>query len=221
MRNIKLINLDFLNKNGWCIVDISSIRLEELTQFLIEKFPLDNKISTSILHPKLSLTTTEGKNPTFSSTCGYDSFPFHTDTAFEKTPVRFLIMKAIHPSNTATTFFSFSDFYKCLNSYEKENIKNAIFSIKSTEGSYYNRLFLDENDKYIRFDPLIMTPQNSSAKYVFEILKDIPFQNKLTDKIFWNGSNILIIDNWRILHRREKVDQLEYDSRKIQRIYVG
>lgn len=69
--------------------------------------------------------------------------------------------------------------------------------------------------------PLIMTPQNSSAKYVFEILKDIPFQNKLTHKIFWNGNNILIIDNWRILHRREKVDQLEYDSRKIQRIYVG
>jgi alpha-ketoglutarate-dependent taurine dioxygenase len=66
-----------------------------------------------------------------------------------------------------------------------------------------------------------MTPQNSSAKYVFEILKDIPFQNKLTHKIFWNGNNILIIDNWRILHRREKVDQLEYDSRKIQRIYVG
>lgn len=216
-----MINLDFLDKNGWCIFNESSIKLEKIPNLLIKRFNLDPKIEFSLIQPQSTRKSLNGKNPTFSSTYGFDSFPFHTDTAFRETPSRFLIMKSLHPSNTATTFFNFSNFYNSLNQVQKNHFCNAIFAIKSINGSYYNSCFINIQQQFVRFDPLIMTPQNNSAKHCLNILNNTHFSDHLLFKTTWNGSNILIIDNWKVLHGREKVVELEYNSRKLQRIYVG
>lgn len=216
-----MINLDFLEKNGWCIVNKSSIKLEEIPYLLIKKFNLDPKIEFSIIQPQPTTIKLNGKNPTFSSTYGLNSFPFHTDTAFRKIPARFIIMKSTLPSNTATIFFNFADFYNSLDNINKNQLYNAIFSIKSTQGSYYNTIFIDKQKKFVRLDPLIMTPQNESGRECFNILNKFSISNQLIFRLIWNGSNILIIDNWRIVHGREKVVELEYKNRKLERIYVG
>lgn len=218
---MNLININFLKNNGWYIVNDTSLEPKEIANFLIKEFNLTPNIEFSTIRPQSKSELLHGKNPTFSSIYGYDSFPLHTDKAFKKIPSRFLIMKSNHPSNTATVFFDFEFLFNNLCSASKNHFFNAIFAIKSTEGSYYNSLFINKTKKNIRFDPLIMTPQNSSATQCLNILKKIDFSDSLVHKIFWTGSNTLIIDNWRILHGRQKVTKLEYNSRKLQRIYVG
>lgn len=221
IEKIQLINLDFLEKNGWCIINTPSMDLDCIPNLLIKKFQLDFKIKSSFIHPKSSTNDLKGKYSTFSSIYGFDSFPLHTDTAFRKVPTRFLIMKSLHHSSTATVFFNFIDFYNNLSEKYKTYFNNAIFSIKSTDGSYYNSLFLDKDKKFIRFDPLLMIPQNIAANHCLKILCEQQNEKKNLLKISWDGANILIIDNWKILHGREKVVELEYNFRKIKRIYVG
>ena len=203
---------------GWAEVD--EIQSTEALLILAES------LGKIILHPDgnyLNLVKPKSSqkaiNGSFSNKYGYGEFPFHTDTAFWLRPARYIVMTSLLASDTDTVIISLGQLINMLSNNVQALAKSAIFSVKTTQVSYYTRAILENAlSDGIRFDSCCMSPANKSARYLQENI--IETSQKIEPaKIRWSGSNAVIIDNWKDLHGRKAIEQ-EFESRTLARIYV-
>lgn len=155
---------------------------------------------------------------TFSHKYGHNSFPFHTDTAFYSSPIRYVLLSSQYISTTATTFISFDKIHKSLSRIELQTLKDSIFLIKTGKKNFYSSLISNVKDQiFIRYDTNCMIPANYHAKNAIEIISE-KLQNIKTNKIVWDKPKVFIFDNWKILHGREIITNDE--KRTLKRIYI-
>ena len=168
------------------------------------------------LKPKLENDAIKG---TFSGRHGLNNFPLHTDTAFYKKPVRYILMHSINPSNCDTTLLLKNSFWDLMTKSEKINAERAIYLVKTNREKFYTSfIFRENNEEGFKYDPSCMSPVNKYAKefdQVFnKILLEIPLIN-----IKWSGNKTIIIDNWNTLHGRKSVQN--DIKRELKRIYIN
>ncbi|KAF6661474.1 hypothetical protein HFD91_08865 [Enterobacteriaceae bacterium EKM102V] len=162
---------------------------------------------------------TNAKTGTFSHKFGFNEFPLHTDTAFWAIPARLLIMWSPVASTTSTTILPWRDILDSFSKSDKKIINEAIFLVRTFESTSYRSVkFTSYGETGYRYDPNIMIPANEQGKKFAELF------NKAIQKISlnnfnWSGSNALIINNWKMLHGRNQVNN-EQESRTIFRAYV-
>ncbi|GAQ15726.1 hypothetical protein MODO_3431 [Myroides odoratimimus] len=216
MINIKEIKQN-LEDNGWVLFDYPN-NDEVLLQ-------ISSKIGKIINHPNGKLidyltpkNKAEAKKDTFSNKYGFDRFPFHTDTAFWTTPVRYVLMSCQNNSLTETLIITLESLNN-LNSEEISILENSIFLIKTNRVNFYCSILSKQNGNLIlRFDPNTMKAINSYAKKAITIIEKIVTNSEI-HRIKWSDSGILIIDNWRTLHSRSSVYSNE--NRILKRIYIS
>lgn len=204
-----------LLKNGWEVIEGESTDdnyLLEISKKYGVPFPDSNGNLIQILKAKERGT---GIKNSFSFNYGYSSLPFHTDTAFIEFPSKYFLLTSIFPSETCTNIIDFKQIIESLEKTEISILKSAIFLTKTPEKQSFSNLFFNQ-DKGLRFDPNIMFPYNSYAKKALKLI-----ESKILEiepiKIKWNKKNILIIDNWRCLHSRDNVNEI---NRTLKRIYI-
>lgn len=96
---------------------------------------------------------------------------------------------------------------------------NSVFALKTTQGvNFVSVLQHHGKGNIFRYDPNIMTPHNSSAKIANEIIYNFISETKPTT-IKWTGSNVLLLDNWRFLHKRNECKN--ETNRVLKRIYIN
>lgn len=155
----------------------------------------------------------------FSQKFGFDEFPLHTDTAFWAIPARFLVMWSPEVSATSTTILSWRDILDSFSESEKRIINDAIFLVNTFENiSYRGVEFSSSGDKGFRYDPNIMTPANKQGELFVGIFHRVIQRMNLIN-FHWSGSNVLIINNWNMLHGRSQIEN-KHENRKIFRAYV-
>lgn len=175
-----------------------------------------NRERVFTLKPKTKVGTVKG---TFSNRFGHSEFPFHTDTAFILTPVRYLLFHNVEKSTCDTILISFQRIIDALTTKELENLERAIFLVKTNQISFYTSLLLKANDEIgIRYDQTCMFPSNKSAKFIEPIIQNILSACKPLS-INWTGNKTVIIDNWKNLHGRKAIGT--DTSRELKRIYIN
>lgn len=206
-----------LNSVGWCEIQSTLTSDEDLIE-TAKHFGL------IILHPNgkcIDQLSPKGKTQAIKDTFSYNyefgEFPFHTDTAFWNTPVRYILMSCTK-SSTSTTIIKWQDMLSLCSDAERKILEKAIFLIKTPRYSFYTQLFNRySSETFFRFDPNCMFPKNNSAKVAEEILKDKIKETHVT-KISWDRPKVLIIDNWKALHGR---DAIYNKDRILRRIYIN
>lgn len=202
-------------KYGWEVFDVESIddfSLLEISKRYGTSFPDSNGNLIQTLKAKEKGT---GIRNSFSYNFGFSSIPFHTDAAFNELPARYILFTSILPSETTTNIIDLKFLSESLNDDELTILKKAIFLIKTPQEQKFSNLFFN-NYNGLRFDPNIMFPYNSYAKKSLEII-DSQINNLEPVRINWNKKSILIIDNWRCLHSRGKIED---KNRTLKRIYI-
>lgn len=209
--------LDILNKRGFIELESGSSN-NELIQ-------IATKVGRILKHPngeQVFTLTPKGENMairgTFSYNHGFGEFPLHTDTAFLKHPVRYLLLHMIGESPSDTTIIPIKKVFEYLSENEKDMLKRAIYIVKTKKEQFYTSLFFKENNiEGFKYDPSCVFPFNTYAKEIEPKLKRIFSEIKLND-IKWTGNKTVIFDNWKNLHGRKTVaNNLE---RKLKRIYI-
>lgn len=209
------IDIDGLVNLGWIEMIEDTPReliVDRLSEYLNQDF--DTKVS--ILQPQLK-SGTYAKS--LSETYGYQVFPYHTDGTNYIIPPRYLILRYLgNYHSAANTLLLDSDKFE----------DDPDFRILSEEEVYYvtwgnpnfyttiKNVTILPGRSIFRFNQLIMKKQNKKSMLSFEDF----IKSYSPDSISWVPNKVVILDNWRILHSRERVPENEINTRQIERTYL-
>lgn len=196
---------DRLHDQGWEVFadkltpnDLAH-RIVELAQELGKPRAIPGGKILEVISPK---STSMARRGTFSHAFGVNSFPFHTEMAHTQLPPRYLFLgcRVVGDIAIKTELFDFrkidipENYFKIM--------KTAPFLAKSGRSSFYTTL-LCASGKLFRYDPLClvpMTPDGEQAKHWFQEKLDQPHFS-----LAWEEGKIIVVDNWRVLHKRSGV----------------
>jgi len=148
-------------------------------------------------------------------------FPFHCDTAHWPTPCRYIIIGCKEKGACGRTTNLVDWKLLALEDAELNLLKYATFLIKHGRNSFYSSI-IHEKGLYARYDPGCMFPvarESDIAINLFDLLLDRADKSE----VIWNNNDVVVIDNWRVLHGRGKSNQPSgvTSTRELHRILVA
>lgn len=217
MTTLNYISQIDLLVTGWKLFDLDNQddALLSLAKGFGRILPDDNGNFIQYLKPKAE---GQGLRGSFSYNLGFNEFPYHTDTAFWERPAQLILMSSEKSSCCHTILIDTKPLLKTLTTNEKSTFFNAVFTLKTNQGIKFVSVLDDKDGKYqFRYDPNIMMPFNSSAKKISGVMTEF-INGAKPIEIKWTGNNVLILDNWRFLHKRSEC-KTEL-NRLLKRIYI-
>lgn len=159
--------------------------------------------------PMLLRSTDRGhaQSWSLSGMFGKDAFPWHTDGAISSHPPRRLVLRPVKlPEPTATELLSPSVDLR-------ERLGRSVLLAKDHVGRarYLPAVMLTEDGYRLRWDP--RTCRARSAVLARDVAEAMP-----TSIVAWELGTTLVIDNYKLLHRRPSVSLSA--ERVLERTYV-
>lgn len=197
---------------GFCVLrDIDAARFIEIASAMGTPTPTrrDGPV-LDVLTPKREQ---DARPSTISAHYGLGEFPWHSDGAVDKDPPRYILMRA----GTVTADSATTDILDLRSLGEGEMLKKysrLSLLVSARNFSYVAPFVMRRNGVMCaKWDPLRTTPTGKRAE---EFLSEVPTAPP-TAVHHWQPSDVLIIDNWRCLHRRSAATA---SPREIHRIVV-
>ena len=208
--------LTTLQASGWTIID--GVKSDEDFYRISTSIGVPLPSPTGELIKRITPQTSEQSRPgTMSDQYGLEAFPFHTDTAFWPTPARYVLLKAEGDIRRNTCLLSIPDLISKAGIPEK--VKSSIWKIRTPQHAFYCSMsFKQSGVGGYRYDPVCMMPANRPACFVRSVVDNL-IANSKAQTIQWSPGDVVVLDNWRMLHSRGPAPQNEA-TRTLARIYV-
>jgi len=157
------------------------------------------------------------RQSTLSHQYGLGALPLHSDTAHWTVPCRYIVLACaeIGTVNTPTLLVNADD--PSFSPDERLLLRSSTFLIKNGRKSFYSSL-IDRKQRFTRFCPACMTPLTDSGMTAMNLYS----MERQRDRVVthrWEERNVLIIDNWRMLHGRGNETPAD-PLRRLLRVYV-
>jgi len=158
---------------------------------------------SSLAPRRASLTALFGTGP----------FPLHTDTATWIEPARYVALAAARvTSEAAQTTIAAVPPTDCSTA---GTIAAGIFVIANGRHSFLGSI-LQEGRRFVRFDRSCMRPVDRTSQVAMQTFAELISREPLTT-IDWNVGDVVILDNWSVLHGRSSGS----GERMLLRSYAG
>jgi hypothetical protein len=155
---------------------------------------------------------------TLSSRYGTGAFPFHTDAAYWPEPPRWLILYCENPGEGGRQTLLVDSWMWRLSKSEAMNLSSEIWRTRDGQPFLCTLTCRRRNQPMIRFDQACMKPLTSRARAGSDILGTAIVASEQT-QIDWRIGDLLVIDNWRVLHARSGAERPD-PQRSLLRILV-
>lgn len=209
-----------VHQNGWTRhitkeTDACAIfsKMRQIGNLLGKCVPARAKVSEQIIQPQ----TIEDAHPRSLSRCyGLGVLPLHTELSHCPRPCRYLLLGCIDPGmpSTATMLMD----WKTLpfSSYDLDLLESAPVLVRTGRHSFYSTV-LPPNRSFFRYDPGCIIAINDRGKAALQLVKNRICSTN-PEIHHWSTGDILVIDNWRILHGREPSE--EGSNRRLAKILI-
>jgi alpha-ketoglutarate-dependent taurine dioxygenase len=196
-----------LNQNGWCMGAFPQFRHLDLTaqvkmvaETLGEIVPGRGRQLVEQVIPRTAEAAPKGS---LSSLYGLRSLPLHTDMAHWPRPCRYLVLACAVEGPSSTPTFLLDSHQVSLSRSEAAACRNAIFLVRNGRRSFYGCISSADR-QFIRIDPGCMAPMSEAGNAALDAFGS-ERQAQVMCQHHWKAGDILIIDNWRVLHGRGNV----------------
>lgn len=159
---------------------------------------------------------------TYSGNYGLNDFPLHTDLAHWPIPPRYIVLRCINGINEVSTRLLNSN--KIIKTIGELSLRRTL--VQPRRPLINNRPLLRLLDKRtgsascLRWDELFISPATPSSKITFSNVHEYIETAKVEEIALVDSGDILIIDNWQMLHGRSAISPIG-EERIIERIYIG
>lgn len=195
--------LQELKEKGWTTKPSESKDAEHI-QSALESIAADLGQPISVKNgivEEISPHHMEDSNPnSLSGKYGLDYFPLHCDTSHWIVPCRYILLACKNASDIPVSTKLLDTLDMNLSSSDRTLVLSSVFLIKNGRKSFYSSILSSSRD-FIRLDPGCMYPLEDDGKRAMEIYSYTK-QKDIVKEINWQIGDILIIDNWRVLHGR-------------------
>jgi alpha-ketoglutarate-dependent taurine dioxygenase len=168
--------------------------------------------------PLMPTTRSGARAKSLSFVYGLGSIPMHTDGAHLVQPPRFIVLVCASPGSSPvpTTVFRFRDLHVTCS--ERARFEAAPFLVRNGRKSFYSTI-CSPGRPFIRFDKGCMVPLGpdgaASVKVIADRAREIGFTT-----VHWQTGDVIIIDNWNVLHGRGHSDDEASTDRMLLRVSV-
>ncbi len=214
--------LESLACNGWAVFSGLSPTLDlvQIARAVGEPVRSLGESDLEVLKPK---ATKDARPNTTSGMYGLNAFPPHTDMAHWPVPPRFLAMRTRKAMVGIPTQLLDREAIK-LDAHTNALLRRFVWRITRVRRPYLCSVYFDcHGQSGIRWDTCTMIPQGQIATDVqprlLELI-DSAFRNERAEHEWTSADEVLVIDNWRILHARPKVPEGSI-GRELERILIG
>jgi hypothetical protein len=157
----------------------------------------------------------DAKRNSLSGRFGRGPFPLHTDLAHWVTPARFMILGAVEAEpGAARTVLVVPP---ASTSGKWSTVRDGVFLVSNGSRSFYSSI-LSAGRPFVRFDTACMKPSDAQAHEAECIFRECLNEAESVE-IAWQSGDILVIDNWKVLHGRAK-PECEAATRVLLRLYA-
>lgn len=160
------------------------------------------------------LLTHEARRPSLSTKVGHGLQPWHMDLAHRIVPARYLVLGMCEHStgNAPTELLDATSLVPMALEYEAQC---EPFLVRTGAQSFYATILAKEQP-FTRFDPGCMLGATLRAKVLMQKLFESA--SAPTHTHHWRAGEVLVIDNWKMLHRR--ADATTAPNRTLYRVSV-
>jgi len=168
----------------------------------------------SVVDELVPVHQAEARPRSLSQTTGIGTQPWHMDMAHRPVPARYLVLGMLECSDgTAAT--ELLDAEQLLPNGLVEAASTEPFLVRTGAKSFYATI-KSKGQPFLRFDPGCMQGATERARALMSVLgeQSVP----PTHVHLWSRGSVLVLDNWKILHRR--TDASDDPSRVLFRVCV-
>ena len=207
-----------IQRSGFHILDLlEDMPLTELAAQLGDAVPsAPGRQLTDLLTPQAREHSLAG---TLSSIHGVEAFPFHTETAYWRHPIDWVILKCINPGTGYRKTLLIDGWRLRLGNDEVKALEDSLMVVKNGSRSFLASAVERRGGKlFFRYDLGCMKRACTAAASAVNILKK-RVEEARYEEVQWKPGRHVIFDNHRMLHSRAKSYVPDAD-RKIERVYV-
>ncbi|WP_198029520.1 TauD/TfdA family dioxygenase [Bradyrhizobium sp. WSM3983] len=149
---------------------------------------------------------------------GLGAFPMHTDGAHRLQPPRFVVLVCASPGTSPipTTLIRFRDLQ--MSASERSRLEAAPFLVRNGRSSFYSTI-CSRSRPFIRHDAGCMMPQGTESEASGKLIAQRAGEVGFT-LVHWRTGDVLVIDNWTVLHGRGLRVSKASSDRKLLRVSV-
>jgi hypothetical protein len=153
-----------------------------------------------------------------SSRYGLGALPFHTELSHRTRPCRYLLLGCIDPGSPAAATMLLDWRTLRFSPQELDLLEATPVLVRSGRGSFYSTI-LAPGGVFFRYDPGCLEALDDRGRSALRLVEArIDGAASEAAAHHWRQGDIIIIDNWRVLHGRSPSDQAS--GRRLARILI-
>lgn len=211
-----------LANNGWAVLQGPSPmpNLVQIAFAIGEPVRSLGDLDLEVLKPR---ATKDARPNSTSGIHGLNAFPPHTDMAHWPVPPRFLAMRTRKAMTGIPTQLLDREAI-ALDAQTNALLRRSVWRMARVRQPYLCSVYFDyHGQSAIRWDACTMMPQGQIATDVqprlLELIDDA-FRNERAEHEWTSVDEVLVIDNWRVLHARPEIPE-GATGRELERVLIG
>ncbi len=172
--------------------------------------PVESRMGGSLIDRLSPKRKVDSNRNSLSNVHQLNSFPLHSDTAYYKIPVKYILLYCKNPGTGGRPTYLY-DTHKLIYKYDELRLKlaNVIFKVINGRNSFLTTIYNPEID-FFRLDRDCMRFISPEGEDLFKEVDNLIHKEDI-EEINWNTNDLLIIDNWRYLHGRGRSKTKDYE----------
>lgn len=151
-----------------------------------------------------------------SARFGLGALPFHTELSHRTRPCRYILLGCIDPGSTAAATMLLDWRTLRFSREELDLLEGTPVLVRTGRRSFYSTI-LSPGRAFLRYDPGCLEALDERSREALSLVGN-RIAGAPSEMHHWRQGDILIIDNWRVLHGRSPSDRSS--SRRLARILI-
>ena len=216
------INIHLVKKGWWK----GKCHMQDIDAFLLEIAvnlgdPIGMRRRRDVIEVLKPISACSAYPNSLSKKHALSEFPIHCDTAHWPTPCRYIVIGCKNKGSCGRKTILVDWKSMTLENAELSLLKRATLLVKHGSRSFYSPI-IHENELFARYDPGCMFPISNDSNLALNQFDSILNKTEKSE-ICWEKNDVVVIDNWRILHGRGKLSQTPAlkSIRELHRVLVA
>lgn len=211
-----------LSERGWTLTEADATDEQAFSEHLRKLAALFGVPVTthkgdetiSVLRPT---EADEARPNSLSASYSTGSFPLHVDTAHWIVPCRYILLGCVHPGegNRRTLLLDAAGLPH--SEEERQLLSSTPLRVVNGRRSFFSTIW-KQGRSFVRYDPGCMRAATADGARALAAFAAGSWPDHVAE-VSWRKGNVLIIDNWRVLHGRSHSNVLD-PHRTLMRVYV-
>jgi len=216
-----IIDLHELSESGWLLVkEVRTTGLLQLARELGE--PVPSRLGGPLVDRLAPKPKEEAPPRSMSAFFGLGEFPFHTDCAHFRIPPRFLLLRLAEGATSDRPTLAQEFRQLGLNANQRNELLRHVWLVNGGRRCFFSSILSDSlipGHTLVRYDQCCIRPALPGFAVSAAILEHA-MHEVVPVAVDWKPDEVLIIDNWRVLHARGPATNQAKSPRVLERVLV-